>query len=140
MMNREGKLLICERIDSKGAWQFPQGGVDDGEELADALAREIKEEIGLPASSYKVLESAGGYSYLYASPAKKSGKLYDGQVQTYFRCRLKKKALDINIDQKSAEFSKYKWIDPADFKLKWLPAFKRQVYRAVMLDFFDVRL
>lgn len=140
MTNREGKLLICERINSKGSWQFPQGGVDKGEKLIDALAREVDEEIGLPSSSYKVLESADGYDYLYSNPVKKNGKVYDGQSQTYYLCRLKKKAPDINLDQESPEFSRYKWIDPADFKLKWLPEFKRQVYRAVMLDFFDVRL
>lgn len=140
MIDREGKLLICERIKSKGSWQFPQGGVDKGEELEDALAREVEEEIGLPPSSYKVLESAGGYSYLYSNPVKKHGTVYDGQTQTYYLCRLKKKAPEINLDQKSPEFSDYNWIDPVDFKLKWLPEFKRQVYRAVMLDFFDVRL
>lgn len=140
MTNREGQLLICERINSRGAWQFPQGGVDDGEVLRDALEREVEEEIGLPASSYKILSSADGYCYLYSKPVKKGGRHYDGQQQTYYLCRLKKKAGDIDLDQKSPEFSRYKWINPEDFKLKWLPDFKRQVYRAVMLDFFGVRL
>lgn len=140
MVNRKGELLICERINSKGSWQFPQGGVDQGEALNDALAREVEEEIGLPPESYKVIESSNGYSYLYSNPVKKGGKVYDGQTQTYYLCRLKKKAPEINLEQKSPEFSRYKWIAPKDFKLKWLPEFKRQVYRAVMLDFFDVRL
>ena len=140
MVNREGKLLICERINSKGSWQFPQGGVDKGEELLDALAREVEEEIGLTPKHYKILDSKYNYFYLYTNPVRKNGKIYDGQTQTYYLCRLKKKAPKINIDQKSPEFSNYKWINPADFKLKWLPEFKRQVYRAVMLDFFDVRL
>lgn len=140
ILNRKGKLLVCERLNSKGAWQFPQGGVDKGEKMLKALAREIEEEIGLPWKSYKVLEKREGYNYLYPDQVKKQKSYFDGQVQTYYLCRLKKGAPDINLDQKSPEFGRYKWIMPEKFKLKWLPEFKRQVYRAVMLDFFEVRL
>ena len=140
IINQKGKLLVCERINSKGAWQFPQGGVDAGEKNRKALTREIEEEIGLPKGSYKVIEKRGGYSYLYPDQVKKKKLYFDGQVQTYYLCRLKKKSPAIDLDQKSPEFSDYKWIKPRDFKLKWLPEFKRQVYRAVMLDFFGVRL
>jgi putative (di)nucleoside polyphosphate hydrolase len=140
LLNRKGKLLVCERLNSKGAWQFPQGGVDEGEKLVKALAREVEEEIGLPWSSYKVLEKRGGYSYLYPDQVKKQKQYFDGQEQTYYLCRLKKSAPDIDLDQASPEFGRYRWIWPEDFKLKWLPEFKRQVYRAVLLDFFDVRL
>jgi len=141
ILNRRGKLLVCERYGKKGAWQFPQGGVDMGEKMIRALAREVKEEIGLPWNSYKVLEKRAGYSYLYPDQVKKNKLKYDGQIQTYYLCRLKKGAPEINLErQKHPEFGRYKWIHPEDFKLKWLPEFKRQVYRAVMLDFFDVRL
>jgi len=140
ILNRKGKLLVCERINKKGSWQFPQGGVDEGEKLIKALSREVEEEIGLPRSSYKILEKRGGYTYLYSEQVKKQKQLFDGQEQTYYLCRLKKGAPDIDLDQKSPEFRRYSWICPEDFELKWLPEFKRQVYRAVMLDFFDVRL
>lgn len=141
LLNRKGKLLVCERKNKKGAWQFPQGGVDMGEKMLKALAREVKEEVGLPWSCYKVIEKRGGYSYLYPDQVKKQKMYFDGQMQTYYLCRLKKGAPDIDLDtQKRPEFGRYKWIEPEDFKLKWLPEFKRQVYRAVMLDFFEVRL
>lgn len=141
VLNRRGKLLVCERIGQKGAWQFPQGGVDMGEKMLKALAREVKEEIGLPWNSYKVLEKRGGYTYLYPDQVQKQKMYFDGQVQTYYLCRLKKDAPEIDLTrQKNPEFGRCKWIRPEEFKLKWLPEFKRQVYRAVMLDFFDVRL
>ena len=140
IINRKGKLLVCERINEKGAWQFPQGGVDKGEKMLRALAREIDEEIGLPWNSYKVLEKRNGYNYLYPDQVKKKKSYFDGQEQTYYLCRLKKDAPEIDLDQKSPEFRRYKWIRPEKFKLIWLPEFKRQVYRAVMLDFFEVRL
>lgn len=109
--------------------------------MIKALAREVEEEIGLPWNSYKVLEKRNGYTYLYPDQVKKQKTYFDGQEQTYYLCRLKKSAPDIDLDgHKNPEFGRYKWIRPEKFKLKWLPEFKRQVYRAVMLDFFEVRL
>ena len=31
------EVLIASRIDVSGAWQFPQGGIDDGETPKEAL-------------------------------------------------------------------------------------------------------
>jgi putative (di)nucleoside polyphosphate hydrolase len=44
----------------------------------------------------------------------------------------------IDINTKKPEFQGWKWIQPAEFKLTWLPEFKRAVYQAVMKDFFSV--
>lgn len=141
LLNREGRLLVCERVNSKGAWQFPQGGADPGEPLEAALVREVHEEIGLPEGSYKILDVKGGYTYLYPGQVKKQKSYYDGQEQTYYLCKLKKSAPEINLcQQRHPEFSRFKWIKPQKFKLRWLPEFKRQVYRAVLLDFFGARL
>ena len=47
MVNEKGRLLVCERLLNPGAWQFPQGGVDDGEDHDVAVLREVEEEIGM---------------------------------------------------------------------------------------------
>jgi putative (di)nucleoside polyphosphate hydrolase len=44
------------------------------------------------------------------------------------------------VRQKQREFRAYRWIFPVEFDLDWLPAFKRDVYREVMRDFFQVEL
>ena len=41
------KVLLCERRDTKGAWQFPQGGIEQGEDLETAARRELKEETSI---------------------------------------------------------------------------------------------
>jgi len=143
MVNEDGNLLICERSTVPGAWQFPQGGVDSGESVEKALFREVREEIGLEKHHYEVLERREGYRYLYphdvrAKKMRKHGN--HGQEQTYFLCKLKPEAHAINVDQTPREFSAYRWIQPDEFDLDWLPAFKHEVYRAVLLDFFGVRL
>ena len=143
MVNEHGNLLICERFTIPGAWQFPQGGVDLGEDTAEALYREIREEIGLSKEHYDILNRKDGYRYLYPSDVR-SKKIQKhgnhGQEQTYFLCKVKSDAPEIDVNQTPREFRSYRWIHPTEFDLDWLPNFKHEVYRAVMKDFFDISL
>jgi 8-oxo-dGTP diphosphatase len=50
---RDSKLLVCQRKrnDSNGLrWEFPGGKVEVGESAAEALARELHEELGIAAA------------------------------------------------------------------------------------------
>ncbi len=49
-----GLLLIGGRI-GQNAWQFPQGGVQSGESVEQAMFRELHEEIGLTPRDVEVL-------------------------------------------------------------------------------------
>ena len=37
--NSEGLILACERRNIRGAWQVPQGGIDEGESAEEAVLR-----------------------------------------------------------------------------------------------------
>jgi 8-oxo-dGTP diphosphatase len=55
---RDSKLLVCQRHrdDSHGLeWEFPGGKVEPGESPAQALLRELHEELGVDASIGKEL-------------------------------------------------------------------------------------
>ena len=54
LSNDEGKLLLAGRAGSKG-WQFPQGGMLQGESVEEAMFRELHEELGLTAQDVEVL-------------------------------------------------------------------------------------
>ena len=143
MINPKGRLLVCERFGSAGAWQFPQGGVDPGESNKEALYREMREEIGLKPKHYTIIRKQGGYRYLYPKGVrekklKKHGN--HGQEQTYYLCQIESKDTKIDVNQSPPEFSDYKWIKPEEFDIDWLPKFKHDVYREVMREFFDIEI
>jgi len=133
-----GKILICERYNSNGAWQFPQGGVDANESLEEALTRELNEEISLHAEDFTILEKKGPYQYLFGGNRLVKG--HHGKIQHYFLARLDAPSSKINVKTEHPEFQNIRWILPADFKIKWLPEMKHEVYRAVFKDFFNVTI
>jgi putative (di)nucleoside polyphosphate hydrolase len=135
----DGLILIGERMNVQGAWQFPQGGVDAGESIETALFRELEEEVGVPADLIRVREQRGGYRYPFPKGRLKYG-LYGGQEQTYFLCDFLGTDKDIRLDLHNQEFRQVKWIQPATFDLNWVPRFKKSVYRAVFVDFFGIEL
>lgn len=65
LFNRDGNILIAKRNVSKrygGLWEFPGGKVEQGETLAGALIREIKEELDAPVAIARVYP---GYLFSY---------------------------------------------------------------------------
>ena len=138
LRNGSGKILIGERIDRAGAWQFPQGGVDQGESLAQALARELSEEISLAPSAYRILASKGPYFYLFGNG--KVVKGFHGKEQHYFLADFIGDPSAIDVDTAHPEFRDVRWVDPAEFNIAWLPRMKRKVYRKVFEDFFSVQM
>ncbi len=136
VQNAEGQILIGERLNVAGSWQFPQGGVDKGETSEQALAREMEEELSLRPGAYQVLSKKGPYRYLFGKGRQKKG--FHGQEQIYFLLRLTVPEAGINVATSHQEFRSVRWIRPSEFDLNWLPGFKRAVYRAVLTDFFGV--
>jgi len=50
LRDADGRVLICERVADgpfRGLWEFPGGKIGPGETAADALGRELSEELGI---------------------------------------------------------------------------------------------
>jgi putative (di)nucleoside polyphosphate hydrolase len=138
VQDRAGRILICERSDTPGAWQFPQGGIEFGETPQAALAREVLEEISLPRESYSIAAVRGPYRYRFPAGITKKG--FRGQAHHYFLLRLRGSKSLINTAVANGEFRQARWTYPDEFDLTWLPPMKRRVYRRVLRDFFGATM
>ena len=52
IINDQGKVLLCRRKKSN-SWQFPQGGIDQGETPKRAAYRELYEEVNIKRNEIK---------------------------------------------------------------------------------------
>jgi putative (di)nucleoside polyphosphate hydrolase len=127
------EFFVAHRSDIKNAWQFPQGGIDDGETPEEALKRELLEEIG--CNSIEILgEYPEWITYDFPKVARGKCYPYDGQTQKYFLVRLKEDAkIDLHAYE-IPEFEEYEFV-AYDELFKKVTYFKRKVYRKV-IDYF----
>lgn len=136
--DRTGRLLIGERADLPGAWQFPQGGRLSDETPGACLTRELAEEVSLRPDDYRTLQCVGPYRYEFAPGRTKEG--YGGQEHFYFLVELTAPAERVNVHTPEPEFRAVRWITPAEFSLAWLSPMKREPYRQVFRDLFGLEL
>src|SRR6204780_3213450 len=81
-----GEVFLGGRLGGRG-WQFPQGGVNRGEQIEEALFRELREEIGLEPHDVEVLGSTRGW-LRYRLPRQYIRDRCIGQKQRWFLLRL----------------------------------------------------
>ena len=122
------EVLVAKRTDVD-AWQFPQGGIDEGESPKEALFRELKEEIGTDEVEI-IAQMPEWLSYDFPKMIAKKMYPYDGQTQKYFLVRLKPNA-KINLNTEIPEFKDYKFV-PLDKVFDYVKSFKRPVYKKVI--------
>ena len=125
----ERNVLIVSRSNDPLHWQFPQGGIDEGEEVLEALFREMLEEIGTDKAEI-VGEYPEWLSYDFPEKIARNMKPYKGQTQRYFLVKLHKEA-EINLDTKHPEFMSYKFVD-VETLLDYTAHFKKPVYETVV--------
>lgn len=126
------EIFIAERSDIPGIWQFPQGGIDEGESPEEALFRELHEEIGT-----KKVEVIAEYPdwIAYDFPPHVAHKMapFAGQKQRYFLVRLKKGA-KVDLQTKHPEFKQYRFVS-MDHLFDTIAHFKKSIYEQVISHF-----
>ena len=134
-----GRIFTGERIDTPGAWQMPQGGIDPGETPDVAAFRELEEETGVSPDKAHVLAELPDW-VTYDLPDHLVGKLWKGrfrgQKQKWFLFEFTGTDDDINIAHDHKEFGRWRWSTP-DEVLRDIVPFKQPVYDQVIAAFRD---
>lgn len=126
------KIFIAERSDLTDVWQFPQGGIDEGESAQEALFREMEEEIGTRDAKI-ICEYPEWISYDFPKHVARKMNPYAGQKQRYFLVQLNKTA-NIDINTEIPEFSAYKFVEFSELS-EYIAHFKRPIYEKVLAYF-----
>ena len=103
-------LLILSRLTKRPLWEFPKGGVDEGETVREAALRELFEETGISAEEVTLIpEFERTEDYRFTSGRSDRRSLIHKQV-TYFLAETRKTAITLS----AKESSEYAWLTLAD--------------------------
>ena len=135
LANQRNDVFWGKRV-RQHAWQFPQGGIKQGETPVQAMYRELGEEIGLCRDHVRILGRTREW-LRYQVPEKWSRVergSYRGQKQIWFLLRLVGRDCDVKLRASGhPEFDAWRWHE------YWVPLdavidFKREVYRQALIE------
>jgi 8-oxo-dGTP diphosphatase len=98
VIERDGRVLVCRRTAEQShalQWEFPGGKVESGEQPAEALARELEEELAIRGATGREIAR-----YEFAYPGKPSVELI------FFR------VLDFEGSPRNLIFHEMRWEPP----------------------------
>jgi len=119
-------LLLLSRLTKRPLWEFPKGGVDEGETLVDAALRELAEETGLAGEYVRVLPPfERREDYRFSTGSGDDRTLVRKRV-TYFLAE----ATHMDVRLSEAEASDFAWL-PLDAALRRI---RYKARRAILQD------
>jgi putative (di)nucleoside polyphosphate hydrolase len=136
LLNANNQVFWGKRI-RQHSWQFPQGGIDDGESPEQALYRELWEEVGLEPSHVRILGRTQDWLH-YNVPEhwikREFRGIYRGQKQIWYALKLLAKDHQVNLRATNKpEFDAWRWADYW-IDLDSVIEFKRSVYERALRE------
>jgi len=140
IVNSRNEVFWGKRI-REHSWQFPQGGIKQGESPEQAMFRELYEEVGLRPEHVQVITRTREW-LRYDVPKhwvkREWRSTYRGQKQIWYLLRLLGRDTDISLRASGhPEFDAWRWTD------FWVPLesvieFKRGVYKSALNELADI--
>ena len=138
--NHKGQVFWARRY-GQHSWQYPQGGIDEGETPEQTMYRELEEEVGLKPDDVEILAVSKNW-LRYRLPKRlirrESMPVCIGQKQKWFLLRLRCKESDVDLLKTShPEFDDWRWVSYW-YPIRNVVSFKRDVYRRAMKEFASI--
>ena len=123
----DGAVLAFERAAPRGAWQLPQGGIEEGESPLQAAWRELGEETGLGPSDVRHVHELESWTVQAWPEGVQRGRRL-GQVHRWFVFEAPDDVVPVPDGH---EFVDWRWVEPA-WLVDHVVEFKRSSYRAAL--------
>lgn len=145
LLNQRNEVFWGKRV-GQHSWQFPQGGIQHGENPEQAMYRELHEEIGLEPQHVQIIGRTREWlrydvpqEFLRrpsaANAARRSTRqAYRGQKQIWFLLRMVGRDSDVCLRATDhPEFDAWRW-SPYWIPLDVVIDFKREVYELALSE------
>lgn len=99
-------LLLLSRLTRRPLWEFPKGGINEGETVLQAAMRELQEETGLSADDVRMVSGFEGRENYRFSVDEGGERVLIRKRVTYFLAESTRREIRLS----TAETSRHAWL------------------------------
>ncbi|HSJ14203.1 MAG TPA: NUDIX domain-containing protein [Longimicrobiales bacterium] len=119
-------LLLLSKLTKRPLWEFPKGGVDEGETLLQAALRELEEETGLTRDGIRIVDGFEHKEDYRFTSGKEQDRVFVRKAVTYFLAE----ATHTDVRLSAHEASEFAWLPLAEARAKLRYAARRRMLDA----------